>query len=126
MKNLGRDPAKSVGPHFDWLKKKISESLKLNVIKRADRSQTMNYASNIEQLMTYHFLKDRNENQKQARIRNGIYELDHDDPDFTMRKLKQSCEQRCYETEVSKNKGKASGMNGIPMEIIDLLYSENN
>lgn len=42
------DPGRLFGPHFDWLRGKSSESLKLNIVQRGDGEETTCFMSNID------------------------------------------------------------------------------
>lgn len=108
---------KPFGPPFDWIRGKSSEFLKLNMIKRGNEEETTGLMSSIEQLMTFHFPKDGQDNSEQIAIRNEAPELSDDDPKVSQKELDAVFR--------SANQGKASGLDIILMEVVKMLYRAN-
>lgn len=88
------DPCRLFAPHFDWSRGRSSNRLKLYSIVDRSGYKTMDYASTIEELLRYRFPVDNEENTRPLQIETGgfMHELGDEDPEFTLRKLREfSC-----------------------------------
>ena len=54
----GIDPRNPFGPHFDWIKGKTNNNLKLSCLVKEDGTTTANFTGTVEHLMAYHFSKE--------------------------------------------------------------------
>lgn len=68
--------------------------------------------SSTEQLITYHFPKDVQDNAEQSAIINEAHELADDDPEFSQKDLDA--------VFMHMSRGKAPELNGIPIEVVKI------
>lgn len=85
------------------------------MVKRADGIENKDFISNIEQLIAYHFPVDDGDNPLQSRIKHETHNFGADDPDFSQKEIDAIVR--------SANRGKVTWTDGVPMEVIALLYS---